>query len=61
MVGNFFNWLRIDSCNEDKGLISDSIVGPGDLGLVCKHYFFLPSKLVYWFYIDISIILTVFP
>lgn len=40
MVGNFFGWLRIDSRNEDKGLISDSIIGPGDLGLVCKHIFF---------------------
>lgn len=41
-LGNF-KWLRINSCNEDKGLISDSIIGPGDLGLVCNIFFYLLS------------------
>lgn len=35
--GNLFNWLRIDSFNENKGGVCDSIIDPGDLRSVCNH------------------------
>lgn len=64
--GNLFTWLRIDSFNENKGWIFDSIIDPGDLGFFCNHLNInikniLPSEFMIDFIFVISIILTVFP